>query len=92
VRKTEQFHFTKFELNVGYHHEPKQLVMKEKSRGDYQRIAQLANPELLYLLELADIRGRKCNDKQQQIDYIEMYGLFAQEYQAWQRYGSEYQK
>jgi predicted kinase len=77
---------------VGYHHEPKQLVIKEKSRGDYQKIARLANPELLYWLELADIRGRKCRDKQQQIDYIEMYGLFAREYQAWQRYGSEYQK
>lgn len=77
---------------VGYHHDPKKLVIKEKSPGDYQRIARLANPELLYWLELADIRGRECRDKQQQIDYVEMYGLFAQEYGAWERYGTEYQK
>lgn len=77
---------------VGYHHDPKQLVTKGKFAKDYQRLARLANPELLYWLELADIRGRECQDKQQQIDYIEMYGLFAQEYQTWQRYGDKYQQ
>jgi HD domain len=77
---------------VGYHHDPKQLVTKGKFAKDYQRLARLANPELLYWLELADIRGRECQDKQQQIDYIEMYGLFAQEYQTWQSYGDKYQQ
>jgi predicted kinase len=76
---------------VGYHHDPKQLVTKEKISGDYKRLARLADPELLYWLELADIRGRECNDQQQQLDYVEMYGLFAQEYQAWHRFGEEYQ-
>ena len=76
---------------VGYHHDPKQLVTKDKTPGEYKRIARLADPELLYWLELADIRGRECRDKAQQLEYIEMYGLFAQEYQAWERFGSEYQ-
>lgn len=76
---------------VGYHHDPKQLVTKYKTPGDYKRIARLADPELLYWLELADIRGRECKDKGQQLEYVEMYGLFAQEYQAWQRFGAEYQ-
>jgi predicted kinase len=76
---------------VGYHHAPKQLVTKDKTPGDYKRLARLTNPELLYWLELADIRGRECSDKQQQLDYIEMYALFAQEYQAWHRFGAEYQ-
>ena len=76
---------------VGYHHAPKQLVTKNKSSGDYKRLARLAEPELLYWLELADIRGRECRDKIQQLEYIEMYGLLAQEYNAWQRYGDEYQ-
>ena len=75
---------------VGYHHEPKKLVIKDKQLGDYKRVARLANPELLYWLELADIRGRKCTDKQQQLDFIEMYGLFAKEYRAWERFGAEY--
>ena len=76
---------------VGYHHEPKQLVIKDKPAGAYQRLARLTHPELLYWLELADIRGRYCPDKQQQLDYIEMYRLFAQEYCAWKRYGTQYQ-
>lgn len=76
---------------VGYHHDPKQLVTRNEASGKYKRIARLADPELLYWLELADIRGRECKDKQQQLDYIEMYGLFAQEYQAWSRFGTEYQ-
>ncbi len=76
---------------VGYHHDPKQLVTKNKSPGDYQRISRLADPELLYWLELADIRGRECKDKEQQLEYVEMYGLFAQEYKAWKRFGAEYQ-
>lgn len=76
---------------VGYHHDPKQLVTQNKAPGAYQRIARLADPELLYWLELADIRGRECNDKAQQIEYVEMYSLFAQEYQAWQRFGKQYQ-
>ena len=75
---------------VGYHHDPKQLVTKDKTPGEYKRIARLADPELLYWLELADIRGRECRDQTQQLEYIEMYGLFAQEYQAWERFGSEY--
>lgn len=45
---------------------------------------------MLYWLELADIRGRECQDKQQQLDYVELYGLFAQEYRALSRFGTEY--
>ncbi len=77
---------------VGYHHDPKKLVMRNEAAGKYKRVARLADPELLYWLELADIRGRECKDKQQQLDYIEMYGMFAQEYQAWSRCGREYQE
>ena len=76
---------------VGYHHDPKQLVTQDKAAGKYKRIARLADPELLYWLELADIRGRECRDKQQQLNYIKMYGLFAKEYRAWARFGEEYQ-
>jgi len=76
---------------VSYHHDPKQLVTQEKAAGKYKRLARLVDPELLYWLELADIRGRECKDKQQQLNYIEMYGLFAQEYRAWSRFGEEYQ-
>jgi predicted kinase len=75
---------------VAYHHEPKQLVTKNKPSGEYRRIARLSDPELLYWLELADIRGRECQDQEQQLEIVEMYGLYAQEYQAWKGF-EEYQ-
>jgi predicted kinase len=76
---------------VGYHHEPKQLVTQHKSPGEYQKLARLSEPELLYWLELADIRGRECSDREQQLEIVEMYGLSARKYQAWQGFGAEYQ-
>ena len=75
---------------VGYHHEPKKLVIKDKPSGDYKRISRLADPEILYWLELADIRGRECKDKQQQLEIVELYALYAQEYKAWKSFGKEY--
>jgi predicted kinase len=76
---------------VGYHHEPKKLVTQNKSAGEYQRIARLSDPELLYWLTLANLRGRKCQDREQQLEIVELYGLSAQKYQAWQGFGAEYQ-
>ena len=76
---------------VSYHHDPKQLVTKDKPPGAYKRLARLTDPELLYWLELADIRGRECQDKAEQLNYVEMYWLFAQEYRASKRFGAEYQ-
>jgi predicted kinase len=76
---------------VGYHHEPKQLVTQNKPAGEYQRIARLGDPELIYWLALANLRGRECLDREQQVEIVEMYGLSAQEYKAWQGFGGEYQ-
>jgi hypothetical protein len=75
---------------VGYHHEPKQLVTKNQPAGEYRRIARLSDLELLYWLELADIRGRECRDREQQLEIVEMYGLYAQKYRAWKDF-DEYQ-
>jgi len=75
---------------VCYHHDPKKLVIKDKPAVNYKRIARLADPELLYWLELADIRGRECQDKQQQLEIVELYALYAQEYEAWESFGREY--
>jgi len=68
---------------VGEHQKPKLLVIKEKSAGSYFRLARLANTELLYWLELADMRGRVCVDKSEQIDYLELFKLQAQEFGCW---------
>lgn len=74
---------------VGYHVAPKFLVVKGRERGAYLRLAQLADPELLYWLELADMIGRTCADQPKQVEHIEMYGLFAREYGAWRRFADE---
>jgi predicted kinase len=74
---------------VGYHVTPKFLVVKGRDRGPYLRLAHSADPELLYWLELADMLGRHCVDRAQQVEHIEMFGLFAREYGAWQRFGDD---
>lgn len=74
---------------VGYHITPKLLVVKQRERGSYLRLARAADPELLYWLELADMLGRHCEDRATQIEHIEMFGLFAREYAAWRRFGDE---
>lgn len=74
---------------VGYHILPKFLVVKGRDRGAYLRLAQVADPELLYWLELADMIGRRCDDQAQQIEHIEMFGMFARDYGAWRRFGDE---
>ncbi|PSB08419.1 hypothetical protein C7B62_16890 [Pleurocapsa sp. CCALA 161] len=76
---------------VAYHHEPKKLVTQHKSAGEYQKLARLSDPELLYWLALGDIRGRECSDREQQLEIVEIYSLSARKYQAWQAFGGEYQ-
>ncbi len=74
---------------VGGHISPKFLVVKSMDRGPYVRLARVADPELLYWLELADMTGRTCADQAEQIEHIEMYRLFARDHGAWQRFGDE---
>jgi predicted kinase len=76
---------------VAYHHAPQKLVTHNKYAGEYQKIARLSDPELLYWLELANIRGRECQDREQQLEIIELYSSLAQKYRAWQAFGAEYQ-
>jgi predicted kinase len=74
---------------VGYHVAPKFLVVKGRERGAYLRLARAADPELLYWLELADMIGRRCADQAEQIEHIELFGLFARDHGAWRRFGDE---
>ncbi len=74
---------------VGHHVRPKFLVVKGRERDAYLRLAQLADPELLYWLELADMMGRTCDDQAEQIEHIEMFGLFAREHGAWAPFGDD---
>jgi len=65
---------------VGSHHEPKLLVARGKTAGDYRRIARRVDPAAVALLARADMRGRICADRRQQLEHIELYLLGAEEY------------
>ena len=68
---------------VGFHQIPKLLVLKDKSYSDYFQLSLDADLELLYWLEMADMKGRICDDLPLQIELLEQYRMFAEEYQLW---------
>ena len=68
---------------VGEHHMPKLLAVRNKPSKDYFRMARQVNTELVYWLEVADMRGRTCPDMSQQLLYLEEFKLFAEEYGVW---------
>ncbi len=70
---------------VGEHQMPKLLVVKNRERRDYLALSRRADVELLYWLEVADMRGRICPDLETQLDYLEQFCLFAEEYRVWQQ-------
>jgi predicted kinase len=69
---------------VAYHQVPKMLVVKEKGRPAYSQLLRNAGSlRLLYILEMADMRGRTCSDKQEQLDLLEMFKLEAEDHELW---------
>jgi len=68
---------------VAEHHTPKLLVVKNMSKSNYLKHARQANTELVYWLEVADIRGRLCPDPEHQLQCLEEYRMFAEEYRIW---------
>ncbi|TNE48392.1 MAG: HD domain-containing protein [Deltaproteobacteria bacterium] len=68
---------------VGHHHDPVKFVRKEAPAHKFLRLARQVDTELVYFLEVADMLGRTCNDLQKQLDTIEMFRMFAEEYNAW---------
>ncbi|MEL6545759.1 MAG: ATP-binding protein, partial [Myxococcota bacterium] len=72
---------------VGYHNQPRRLVLRDGGVGDYARVCRCVDPRLVYALELADMRGRVSEDRESQVETIELYGLEAQEHGAFVRGG-----
>lgn len=58
---------------VGYHQRPKLLVIKGDPEYKYFALAQYFNYELMYWLEVADIKGRICDDKEETLLYLDEY-------------------
>lgn len=58
---------------VGYHQKPKLLVIKGEPRHEYLKLAKLVDYELMYWLEIADMKGRICQDLEEQLLYLDEY-------------------
>ncbi|GAA3928943.1 AAA family ATPase [Litoribacillus peritrichatus] len=71
---------------VGEHHMPKLLVIKQMGAGEYWKLARKASMELLYWLEVADMKGRICEDLNEQLDLLAQFRLFCEEYQLWKEH------
>jgi predicted kinase len=64
---------------VGSHHEPKLLVVKDRPMGDWRRVSRRACMADLAALELADMRGRLCPDREAQVERIDWFAALADE-------------
>lgn len=64
---------------VGYHQRPKLLVIKDDPDYKYLALTHYFNYELMYWLEMADLRGRTCDDKEDTIMYLDEYLFKTQE-------------
>jgi len=68
---------------TAYHHIPKLLVVREADYPPYFRLSrQVPSLEMLYYLEVADMRGRECDDKAKQLEIMEVFRLFAEDAQC----------
>ena len=68
---------------VGEHHTPKKLVVRNTPESNFYKLARQADTELLYWLEIADIKGRICPDPATQLQYLDEFRLFSEEYGVW---------
>lgn len=80
---------------VGSHHEPKLLSVKDRSPGHYRRISRRVDPQQVALLELADMAGRWCPDKETQLNHVRWFAMASEEYapagwwERWRRFFAE---
>ncbi|MCX4027755.1 AAA family ATPase [Endozoicomonas sp. SM1973] len=70
---------------VGEHQVPKWLVIKDKPIADYLQLARKVDLELIYFLALADMQGRECEDKQWQLELLELFKMQSRQYNLWQQ-------
>ena len=68
---------------VGYHHHPRQLVLKDQPEHAWRRVAGEADMQLLYHLERADVRGRRCHDTDEQLEVLELFRMECETLGLW---------
>lgn len=68
---------------VRHHHDPKHHVIKDRPDAAYHQLARHAWMRGLFYLEQADMRGRTCADRDEQITFIDLFGMRCQEAGVW---------
>lgn len=64
---------------IGFHQVPKLLVVRDEPVGKYYKLARRVKLKLIYLLEVADMKGRTCIDKSKQLETLEIFKMYAEE-------------
>ncbi len=64
---------------IGYHQAPKLMIIRDKNKWEYMNLSNKARLDLLYFLEIADMKGRIGDDLDNQLEYLELFKLYAQE-------------
>ena len=59
---------------IGHHHDPRKLLAQDTPTAGYWRLGRTVDVRLVYLLEIADTRGRNCLESDD--DGLEMVELF----------------
>lgn len=67
---------------VGHHHDLGRTLQDGRERA-YRRLARQVDLRLLYLLEVADTRGRVAQDRVSKLEDLELFRLGAEEYGLW---------
>lgn len=68
---------------VRLHHDPKHMVLRDRPDGAFRELARQVDVRALHALELADMRGRRCADRAEQIEHIELFRLRCEESGVW---------
>lgn len=69
---------------VYYHLKPKLLIVKDAPKREFFQLARCVDVELLYYLAKADMLGRECSNRSEQVDLIHLFKLLCEEYGLWQ--------
>ncbi len=67
---------------VGDHGMPKRAARSGRE-GVFLHLSRMCDIELLYLLETADMKGRICDDLEENLELMEMFRLYAEEFRCW---------
>ncbi len=69
---------------IGHHHDPRKLISDEAGEFGFRKLARLCDLELVYLLALADLRGRRNQGgNESALEKLELFRLMAVELGLW---------